>query len=992
MAPINGTKADDFISGTTGDDDINAKQGDDTLFGGEGDDSLDGKQGHDTAVYSGSILDYLVTFANGNKTYVTDQNLADGDEGTDLLQRIEAIQFDDYTLNIDGTNNGPFVVADNQTTDEETATTFSVDAYDFDGDSLSLDDITYGGLGVLTLVSTTALDPSLGTGNRYTFSFDPNGAFEELGVGETATETVTIQVSDGNGGVETISFDITIDGVNDPPVANDDAAETEEGVPITIDVLANDTDIDGDALTVTSASADNGTVEINEDGTLTYTPDEGFDGEDTITYTVEDPSGESSTATVDVTVVDSNADPIANEDSATVDEDGVVEIDVLANDSDPDGNPISLDSASAENGEVVIGEDGVLIYSPDPDFNGSDTITYQISDGEGGIATGTVTVTVNPVNDAPDTTAPDDPAEVVNEVDGIATIDLLGRTSDVEGDTVTVRDARLIDPESGNTLDIRVNTIDGSAVFDPAELGLGNGESLNLQIQYFAEDDSGGPNDTSVGLIDITINGFEVVEPENQAPVAGTLDLSGDPAFEESDGDMSIDIGSVISDPDGDPLTVTALLNGENEVSFTQVGTTLTFDPQEFGLETGQSGVINLTFIIDDGSGAENSTATGGIIFNLNGEDDGPPPPPDNNAPIAAPLSLAANEVDGAIVIDLNTLVSDPDEGDILMINGVDPVGEFPVEFTLEEGILTIDPASFGLDDGQVQTFDFTYRVTDDSGEENSESTGTISIELTGFTEGDPPDPDPVVTLDFEPFADEVSSSIDITDATYEGFTFQGSAIVIETDELEGGGRDPSGVVGGQTTPGGDNVLVGTFSTVDIPLLDENGDPIIGEDGEPLTENVPDDQFGIFGPGSTFGLGDLGIFIGSGLAGSEPPPLPEELPEGIGDSFSLDGLSLNAPNGGLVTVTVTTYTIGVSEVPVEGNPSFVSYFASYEELDTFEFVVDSTTPASELDFNDPAFMDALGNTNAGGFDDIYAVSFETDDGTAMVFDDILITL
>ena len=91
-------------------------------------------------------------------------------------------------------------------------------------------------------------------------------------------------------------------------------------------------------------------------------------------------------------------------------------------------------------------------------------------------------------------------------------------------------------------------------------------------------------------------------------------------------------------------------------------------------------------------------------------------------------------------------------------------------------------------------------------------------------------------------------------------------------------------------------------------------------------------------------------------------------------------------------MTVTTYTIGVSEVPVEGNPSFVSYFASYEELDTFEFVVDSTTPASELDFNDPAFMDALGNTNAGGFDDIYAVSFETDDGTAMVFDDILITL
>ena len=992
MAPINGTKGDDFLNGTANDDDINAKQGDDTLFGGEGDDSLDGKQGHDTALYSGSILDYLITFANGNKTYVTDQNLADGDEGTDLLQRIEAIQFDDYTLNIDGTNNGPFVVASDQTTNEDTATTFSIDAYDFDGDDISLDDITYSGLGILTLVSTTTLDPSLGTGNRYTFSFDPNGAFEELGVGESTTETVSIQVSDGNGGVEIISFDITIDGVNDAPVANDDAAETDEGVPITIDVLSNDTDIDGDALSVTSASAANGTVEINGDGTLTYTPDEGFDGEDTITYTVEDPSGESSTAEVVVTVVDTNGDPIAVDDNVTIDEDETVQIAVLDNDSDPEGSPLTVISASAANGQVAITGFGELIYTPNANFNGTDTITYEITDGQGGTGTATVTVTVNPVNDAPDTTAPNDPAEVVNEVDGTATIDLIGRTSDVEGDTVIVRDARLIDPESGSVLSIPVQTINGAAVFDPADLGLGNGESLNLQIQYIAEDDSGAPNDSSVGLIDITINGFEVVVPENQAPVAGTLDLSADTAFEEADGDISIDIGSVISDPDGDMLSVVALLNGETEVSFTQSGTTLTFDPQEFGLATGESGVINLSFIIDDGSGAENSTATGGIIFNLNGEDDAPPPPPDNNAPVAAPLALMANEVDGDIVIDLNTLVSDPDIGDTLMINGVDPSGEFAVEFTLEEGILTIDPASFGLGDGEVQTFEFTYRVADDSGQENSESTGTISIELTGFTEVDPPDPDPVVVMDFEPFADEVSNSIDITDASYEGFSFQGSAIVIETDELEGGGRDPSGVVGGQTTPGGDNVLVATFSTVDIPLLDENGDPVLGENGEPLTENVPDDPFGIFGPGSTFGLNDPGIFIGSGLAGGTPPPLPEELPEGIGDSFSLDGLSLNAPNGGLVTVTITTYTLGVTEVAVPGNPSFVSYFASYEELDTFEFVVDSSTPASELDFNDPAFMDALGNANVAGFDDIYAVSFETDDGTAMVLDDILITL
>ena len=154
-------------------------------------------------------------------------------------------------------------------------------------------------------------------------------------------------------------------------------------------------------LTVTAATSPNGTVVINPDGTITFTPAPNFNGPTTITYTISDGNGGTATATVNVTVNAVNDAPVANPSNATTNEDTPVIVPVLANDTDVDGDPLTVTAATAPNGTIAINPDGTVTYTPNANFNGTDTITYTISDGQGGFSTSTVTVTVGSVNDAP---------------------------------------------------------------------------------------------------------------------------------------------------------------------------------------------------------------------------------------------------------------------------------------------------------------------------------------------------------------------------------------------------------------------------------------------------------------------------------------------------------------------------------------------------------------------------------------------------------------
>src|SRR5205814_76175 len=155
------------------------------------------------------------------------------------------------------------------------------------------------------------------------------------------TDTFAYTVSDGHGADERATVTVSVNAVNDVPVAALDAATTAEDTSVTIPVLANDSDPDGDTLSDPKSTAPAmGTALANANSTISYTPHADFNGTDSFTYTISDGHGETATATVSVTTTPENDTPVAANDAAVTSEDTAVSIAVLANDSDPDGDAL----------------------------------------------------------------------------------------------------------------------------------------------------------------------------------------------------------------------------------------------------------------------------------------------------------------------------------------------------------------------------------------------------------------------------------------------------------------------------------------------------------------------------------------------------------------------------------------------------------------------------------------------------------------------------
>lgn len=183
-------------------------------------------------------------------------------------------------------------------------------------------------------------------------------------------------------------------GGGEPPVARDDTAALLCGTDVTVNVLANDTDADNDTLTVTAVSQPgHGTAALNANGTVTYAPAAGYTGSDSFTYTV---SGGTDNVTGTVTVTVSNQPVVALNDTATTQTDAAVTVTVLANDSDPDGTPVSVLSAtSGANGSTTVNADGTITYTPNAGYWGSDSFRYTVADSCG-TASATVSIFVFP--------------------------------------------------------------------------------------------------------------------------------------------------------------------------------------------------------------------------------------------------------------------------------------------------------------------------------------------------------------------------------------------------------------------------------------------------------------------------------------------------------------------------------------------------------------------------------------------------------------------
>ena len=183
---------------------------------------------------------------------------------------------------------------------------------------------------------------------------------------------------------------------NTPPVANEDSASTEYESKVVIDVLKNDTDADSDRLSIKSVTnPSHGSAVINN-GKVDYTPEDGFSGTDTFSYAISDGNGGEDSAKVTVTVnKKANTAPKANDDSATTDYETAVVIDVLKNDSDADGDALSIKSTTTPSHGSVKVENGKVKYTPESGYSGKDSFEYTISDGNGAEASATVVITVN---------------------------------------------------------------------------------------------------------------------------------------------------------------------------------------------------------------------------------------------------------------------------------------------------------------------------------------------------------------------------------------------------------------------------------------------------------------------------------------------------------------------------------------------------------------------------------------------------------------------
>ncbi|GGG58239.1 hypothetical protein GCM10011415_00020 [Salipiger pallidus] len=460
----------------------------------------------------------------------------------------------------------------------------TINAYDADGNPV---DVTITPLG-----TTTSVDGQTASGDTITAFADQNGTLQVSIAGPVAS----VEVVYANGGTSTqgtlisdIDFSTTdADGGDGIPVAVDDSATTPEDVAITVDVLENDSDPDGQALTVTSATSTNGTVVVNENNTITFTPDADYNGPAEVVYTIEDPDGNTATGTVDIVVEPVNDAPVALDDDVDTDVDTPVTFDPTENDTDVDGDDLTVISVTdPDNGTAVINEDGTVTYTPDDGYTGDDTITYVVDDGNGGTDEGTITVTTGDDTGAGGNTPPvavDD--EYTTGIDTALTVDPTENDSDADGDPLTV--GSIGEAEFGTA----VLNEDGTVTYTP-DAGFTGTDA----VTYTVDDGNGG---TAEGTMFVTVDdGTLPPGPplDNTAPLAvddlystsGTSPATFDPTLNDSD-------------PEGDPLTITAIGEAPNGTATLNPDGTVTFVADE-----GFTGYDSFGYTVSDGNGGESS-------------------------------------------------------------------------------------------------------------------------------------------------------------------------------------------------------------------------------------------------------------------------------------------------------------------------------------------------------------------------------------------------
>ena len=437
-------------------------------------------------------------------------------------------EVEDYQLEI-AANDQPNAQDDNATTNEDTSVNIDV---------LGNDDFGNDGAGTGAIV--IASNPTHGTATVNDGGTPNDPTDDSIDYAPDAnyngTDSFTYTIEDSNGDTSTATVTVTIVPVNDLPNAVNDSATTNEDTAVNINVLNNDTfggDGPNTGTIVVASNPSHGTATVNDGGTpndptddtIDYVPNANYNGTDSFTYTIEDSNGDTSTATVTVTIVPVNDLPNAVNDSATTNEDTAVNINVLNNDTFGGDGPNTGTIVVASNpshGTATVNNGGTpndptddtIDYAPNANYNGTDSFTYTIEDANGDTSTATVTVTIRPVNDDPNAvdnnyTTPQDTSVNINPIDG---------DSDPDGDTITVINLNgvTLTPGTVQTINVPHGTVAitavGAMTFTPTTGYVGTSV-----FPYTISDGNGGTDTANVRITVTPPNGLPVIGIAKQA-------------------------------------------------------------------------------------------------------------------------------------------------------------------------------------------------------------------------------------------------------------------------------------------------------------------------------------------------------------------------------------------------------------------------------------------------------------------------------------------
>ncbi|TOA30699.1 RTX toxin, partial [Vibrio parahaemolyticus] len=484
------------------------------------------------------------------------------------------------------------------------------------------------------------------------------------------SEALTFTATDPSGESVSQTVNFTVAPVADIVA---DKATVVEDTPTIIKVLGNDTFEGTDKVVSldTNNGPANGTVSVNPDGSVTYTPNDNYHGTDSFTYIVTS-GGVSESAIVEVNVTPANDAPVAKDDIATTQEDTAVTIDVLPNDTDVDGDKLSIESVSVpkEQGTVEV-VDGKLVFTPAENFNGDAEITYTVTDGAL-TDQATVKVTVNAVNDTPvvESNIAD---QTLAEDFTPYTIDLNTAFSDVDN-----VDGELTFSVSGNS-NIQVAIVNGIATFTPTADWNGSETLTFTATDPSGESISQTVNFTVAPVADIVADKATVVE---DTPTI--IKVLGNDTFEGDDQVVSLDTNN-------GPANGTVSVNPDGSVTYT---------PND-----NYHGADSFTYIVTSGGVSESTTVNVDVT-------------PVNDAPVAKD-DIATTQEDTAVTIDV--LPNDTDiDGDTLRIDSASvPSDQGTVEIV--DGKLVFTPAENFNGDAEI-----TYTVTD--GELTDEAKVSVTV------------------------------------------------------------------------------------------------------------------------------------------------------------------------------------------------------------------------------------------------------------------------